>query len=67
MAGPVVHGLIFSSAELPGHGKLIDEFEGEGYRRVITTAVLKNSSTKDVNIYELEPSERPENYDRYSA
>jgi gamma-glutamylcyclotransferase (GGCT)/AIG2-like uncharacterized protein YtfP len=34
--GPVVEVYLFESAELPDHWPRLDEFEGTGYRRVIT-------------------------------
>jgi gamma-glutamylcyclotransferase (GGCT)/AIG2-like uncharacterized protein YtfP len=35
--GPVVHVDLFESADLPQHWDRLDEFEGSGYQRVITT------------------------------
>ena len=35
--GPIVEVLVFESPDLPGHWSRLDEFEGPGYRRVITT------------------------------
>ncbi|MGC4054535.1 MAG: gamma-glutamylcyclotransferase [Paludibaculum sp.] len=35
-AGPEVGVQVFESAELPRHWTRLDEFEGEGYRRVVT-------------------------------
>jgi gamma-glutamylcyclotransferase (GGCT)/AIG2-like uncharacterized protein YtfP len=34
--GPVVEVYLFESLELPDHWSRLDEFEGTGYRRVIT-------------------------------
>jgi gamma-glutamylcyclotransferase (GGCT)/AIG2-like uncharacterized protein YtfP len=34
--GPVVEVYLFESAELPDHWPRLDEFEGTGYRRVVT-------------------------------
>ena len=51
---PEVHGLIFSSDDLPVHWARIDEFEGEGYRRVLTTAVLEDGLSQTVFVYELQ-------------
>ena len=34
--GPVVEVYLFESAELPDHWPRLDEFEGPGYRRVVT-------------------------------
>ncbi len=35
--GPLVDVDVFESAELPKHWARLDEFEGSGYRRVVTT------------------------------
>jgi gamma-glutamylcyclotransferase (GGCT)/AIG2-like uncharacterized protein YtfP len=35
--GPSVHVDLFESADLPEHWTRLDEFEGSGYRRVVTT------------------------------
>jgi gamma-glutamylcyclotransferase (GGCT)/AIG2-like uncharacterized protein YtfP len=34
--GPAVEVYLFESAELPDHWSRLDEFEGTGYRRVVT-------------------------------
>ena len=34
--GPVVEVHLFESPDLPGHWTRLDEFEGDGYRRVVT-------------------------------
>lgn len=39
-AGPEVAGLLFSSEELGEHWDRLDEFEGEGYDRVLTSVRL---------------------------
>ena len=35
--GPVVEVALFESQDLPEHWTRLDDFEGEGYRRVVTT------------------------------
>jgi gamma-glutamylcyclotransferase (GGCT)/AIG2-like uncharacterized protein YtfP len=35
--GTAIDVFVFESADLPGHGSRLDEFEGPGYRRVATT------------------------------
>jgi gamma-glutamylcyclotransferase (GGCT)/AIG2-like uncharacterized protein YtfP len=35
--GPAVHVDVFESADLPAHWSRLDDFEGPGYRRVVTT------------------------------
>ena len=44
--GPEVPGLLFRSDDLAGHWDRLDEFEGEGYDRVVTSVRL--SSGDDV-------------------
>jgi gamma-glutamylcyclotransferase (GGCT)/AIG2-like uncharacterized protein YtfP len=34
--GPIVEVYLFESSELPDHWSRLDEFEGTGYRRVVT-------------------------------
>jgi gamma-glutamylcyclotransferase (GGCT)/AIG2-like uncharacterized protein YtfP len=36
--GPAVDVLVLESADLPAHWTRLDEFEGPGYERVVTTA-----------------------------
>jgi gamma-glutamylcyclotransferase (GGCT)/AIG2-like uncharacterized protein YtfP len=36
-SGPVVEVFLFESPDLPAHWDRLDAFEGEGYRRVVTT------------------------------
>lgn len=43
---------IFESKELPAHWHRLDTFEGDAYRRVITTAQTENGPL-DVSIYTL--------------
>lgn len=51
--GGEVEGLLFSSDSLAEHWACLDEFEGEGYERVLTTAKLKDGRTVDAYIYSL--------------
>ena len=48
-----VDGLLFASEMLSQHWQRLDDFEGEGYRRVITAAVTKEGKTVQAHIYEL--------------
>lgn len=48
-----VSGLLFVSPDLPGFWPELDEFEGEGYRRVITTVITANSEAVQAYTYEL--------------
>jgi len=55
--GNDIPGLVFSSESLTAHWARIDEFEGEGYERVLTSAKLKDGRIVDAYIYRL--SETP--------
>ena len=51
--GNDVQGFLFSSEKLSDHWARLDEFEGEGYVRVLTEVTLENKKTVDAYIYEL--------------
>lgn len=51
--GPVVSGLLFTSPELSAHWQRLDDFEGEGYERVLTMARLPNGETVTTYVYVL--------------
>ena len=57
--GREVEGLIFSSESLTEHWERLDQFEGEGYERVLTKAKRKDGTIVDAYIYELSGSEPP--------
>lgn len=58
--GETVHGLVFSSDALPAHWARLDDFEGDGYRRVVTTARYDDGRSEEVYIYCLsEANPRP--------
>ncbi|USH05134.1 gamma-glutamylcyclotransferase [Grimontia kaedaensis] len=48
-----VEGFIFSSEALPSHWKRLDEFEGEGYQRVLTQAACENGKIVEAYVYAL--------------
>lgn len=50
--GPAVPVEILASDQLDKHWRDIDQFEGDGYRRVESTAQLADGSTVDVWVYE---------------
>jgi len=54
--GPEVAGFVFSSEELAGHWGRLDEFEGEGYERVLTVAGLESGVAVEAHIYVLRSS-----------
>ena len=51
--GGEVHGFIFNSEELSAQWARLDEFEGDGYRRVVTSAELRDGSIVKAHIYAL--------------
>lgn len=51
--GPQVPGYVFSSADLPAHWDRLDEFEGEGYDRVLTTVHLHSGADVRAYVYAL--------------
>jgi len=55
-AGDEVHGFVFSSEELSAHWNRLDEFEGEGYVRVLVPAQLENGGIVEAHIYALADS-----------
>jgi gamma-glutamylcyclotransferase (GGCT)/AIG2-like uncharacterized protein YtfP len=52
-AGPAVDVQVFESADLPAHWPRLDEFEGPGHQRVVTT-VRTNSCGIAASIYILD-------------
>lgn len=55
--GEWVEGLIFRSEELAAHWQRLDDFEGEGYERVVVNAHLEDGSTTEAYVYALNPKE----------
>lgn len=55
--GDEVEGQVFSSHELPDHWQRLDEFEGEGYVRVLVSAQLADRTTVQAYIYALSSSQ----------
>jgi gamma-glutamylcyclotransferase (GGCT)/AIG2-like uncharacterized protein YtfP len=51
--GDAVEGLLFTSENLAQHWARLDEFEGEGYERVLTTVKRKDGSVVDACVYAL--------------
>ena len=49
----VLHSAMFSSDDLPAHWERLDEFEGEGYDRVLTTVLLGTGEQVPAFIYAL--------------
>jgi gamma-glutamylcyclotransferase (GGCT)/AIG2-like uncharacterized protein YtfP len=59
--GSDVQGFLFSSESLDGHWARLDEFEGDDYERVLTTAKRENGTTVDAYIYRLGGSSSGDN------
>jgi gamma-glutamylcyclotransferase (GGCT)/AIG2-like uncharacterized protein YtfP len=51
--GEEVQGFVFSSDNFASHWDRLDDFEGEGYARVLTTVYLEDDTTVDAYIYTL--------------
>ena len=51
--GTEVKGFIFSSKHLSRHWKILDDFEGEAYQRVIAKVTLLDGATTDAYLYTL--------------
>ena len=51
--GPEVPGLVFSSEDLHAHWDRLDEFEGEGYDRVLTTVRVADGEQVRAFVYAL--------------
>ena len=51
--GGEVAGFLFSSERLGEHWSRLDDFEGDGYQRVLTKAKRKNGTTVDCYVYRL--------------
>ena len=51
--GQEVSGFLFTSSELPDHWARIDEFEGEGYVRVLATVQLVDGIHVQAHVYAL--------------
>lgn len=51
--GPEVHGMLFSSEGLRDHWRRLDDFEGDGYERVLSTVTLQDGGTALAYIYVL--------------
>jgi gamma-glutamylcyclotransferase (GGCT)/AIG2-like uncharacterized protein YtfP len=51
--GGDVNGFIFSSEALSAYWARLDEFEGDGYERVVTSAELEDGTVVKAHIYAL--------------
>jgi len=55
--GELVEGFVFSSAYLEDHWARLDEFEGEGYKRVSVTVQIKEAENVEAYVYALNRDE----------
>jgi gamma-glutamylcyclotransferase (GGCT)/AIG2-like uncharacterized protein YtfP len=51
--GPEVRGFLFRSARLAEHWQRLDDFEGDGYKRVLVTARLADGESAVAFVYVL--------------
>jgi gamma-glutamylcyclotransferase (GGCT)/AIG2-like uncharacterized protein YtfP len=51
--GGEVNGFLFTSESLAEHWARLDEFEGEGYERVLTKVKLRDGTVVDAYVYAL--------------
>ena len=51
--GQDVKGFVFSSSRLSEHWPMLDDFEGEGYERVVATVRLDDRRQVEVFVYAL--------------
>ncbi len=51
--GDIIEGFLFSSDNLNKHWSNLDEFEGDGYERVLSEVELPNNSIVEAYIYTL--------------
>ena len=56
--GDTVHGFVFSSEALAAHWDRLDQFEGDGYERIITSAELGDGTVVQAHIYGPTPFAR---------
>lgn len=57
--GGEVDGSLFSSEKLAEHWARLDEFEGEGYERVVTAVKRRDGTVVDACIYKLSENGSP--------
>jgi len=51
--GNEIKGFLFCSDRLESHWNRLDDFEGNGYKRVLSTVKIKNNSKEDAFVYIL--------------
>lgn len=57
--GSEINGLLVSSESLAEHWARLDDFEGEGYERVLTKATLADGTAVNAYIYRLNGNDSP--------
>jgi gamma-glutamylcyclotransferase (GGCT)/AIG2-like uncharacterized protein YtfP len=56
--GEKVEGFVFISDSLSTHWNVLDEFEGQEYKRILTLATLEDGSETEAHIYVLNENRR---------
>ncbi len=51
--GAKIIGFLFTSDNLIKHWSKLDDFEGDGYERVLTTVKLKNNTSVEAFVYAI--------------
>ena len=51
--GENVQGLLFTSDTLPAHWQMLDDFEGQEYKRVIVPVHLRSGEQLDACVYAI--------------
>ncbi len=51
--GEEVEGVLFCSDQLSEHWPMLDDFEGEGYERIIATVKLEGNREVEAYVYAL--------------
>jgi gamma-glutamylcyclotransferase (GGCT)/AIG2-like uncharacterized protein YtfP len=52
-SGSEVRGFVLTSEDLAAHWTRLDEFEGEGYARVVTSVTVEDGTIVEAHVYEL--------------
>lgn len=58
MEGEVISGHVFTSDNLSNHWPALDDFEGEGYERVLTMVQLQDGENVEAYVYALSLDQR---------
>ena len=56
-SGDLVDGFLFTSKALDEHWARLDDFEGEGYQRLVTDVLLPDGRTAAAYVYAHRPND----------